>query len=83
VLDHVGQRPGHDEARARLDLRRQPNVEPRELAHGILPSVLTRGGLQAGVYSLVARLDVPVRVDVTNASSSPSWSQHTPVTWRM
>jgi hypothetical protein len=55
----------------------------RELAHGILPSVLTRGDLQAGVYSLVARLDVPVRVDVTNASSSPRWSQHTPVTWRM
>jgi hypothetical protein len=45
--------------------------------------VLTRGDLQAGVYSLVARLDVPVRVDVTNASGSPSWSQHTPVTWRM
>jgi hypothetical protein len=45
--------------------------------------VLTRGGLQAGVYSLVARLDVLIRVDVSNASSSPSSSQHTPVTWRM
>jgi signal transduction histidine kinase len=49
-----------------LDHAEQGNVELRELAHGILPSVLTRGGLQAGVYSLVARLDVPVRVDVTN-----------------
>jgi hypothetical protein len=60
VLDDVGQRLGHDAARAPLDLRRQPDVEPRELAHGIVPSVLTRGGLRAGVYSLVARLDVPV-----------------------
>jgi hypothetical protein len=75
--------PATMKQRARLDLRRQPNVELRELAHGILPSVLTCEGPQAGVYSLVARLDVPVRVDVTNASSSPSWSQHTPVTWRM
>ncbi len=40
------------------------NEELRELAHGILPSVLTRGGLRAGVDTLVARTDVPVTVDV-------------------
>jgi PAS domain S-box-containing protein len=40
------------------------NRELRELAHGILPAVLTRGGLRAGVEALVARLDLPVRVDV-------------------
>jgi signal transduction histidine kinase len=36
----------------------------RELAHGILPSVLTHGGLRPAVRSLVTRLDVPVRVHV-------------------
>jgi signal transduction histidine kinase len=34
----------------------------RELSHGILPGVLTRGGLRAGVGALVARM--PLRVDV-------------------
>jgi GAF domain-containing protein len=43
----------------------QSNTELRELAHGILPSVLTRGGLHAGVDTVVARLDLPVHVDVT------------------
>jgi PAS domain S-box-containing protein len=42
----------------------QGNVELRELAHGILPAVLTRGGLRAGVDAVVARLDVPVEVRV-------------------
>jgi signal transduction histidine kinase len=40
------------------------NEELRELVHGILPAVLTRGGLQAGVRSLVGRLDLPVEIDV-------------------
>jgi PAS domain S-box-containing protein len=39
--------------------------ELRELAHGILPAALTRGGLGAGVGALVARLDLPVGVDVS------------------
>jgi signal transduction histidine kinase len=43
----------------------QANAELRELAHGILPGVLTRGGLAAGVDSLVARLRIPVTVDVS------------------
>ena len=42
----------------------QGNRELRELAHGILPAVLTQGGLRAGVAAVVARLDLPVRVDV-------------------
>ncbi|HVX32689.1 MAG TPA: GAF domain-containing sensor histidine kinase, partial [Solirubrobacterales bacterium] len=41
--------------------------EVRELAHGILPSVLTRGGLRAGVEALVPRLDLPVEIDVAEA----------------
>ena len=40
------------------------NAELRELAHGILPAVLTRGGLRAGVDALVARLDLPVSTDI-------------------
>jgi signal transduction histidine kinase/uncharacterized protein YoaH (UPF0181 family) len=40
------------------------NAELRELAHGILPAVLTRGGLRAGVDAVVSRLELPVRVDV-------------------
>jgi PAS domain S-box-containing protein len=40
------------------------NEALRELARGILPSALTRGGLQSGVGSLAARLNVPVDVDV-------------------
>jgi signal transduction histidine kinase len=40
------------------------NEELRELAHGLLPPVLTEGGLRAGVDSVVSRLDVPVEVEV-------------------
>jgi signal transduction histidine kinase len=47
-----------------LEHAEQGNAELRELAHGILPGVLTRGGLQAGVDAVVARLDLPVHVDV-------------------
>jgi signal transduction histidine kinase len=34
--------------------------ELRELAHGILPAVLTRGGLRSGVDALTSRMSVPV-----------------------
>jgi len=40
------------------------NVELRELAHGILPTVLTHGGLRAGVEALASRMPVPVENDV-------------------
>jgi PAS domain S-box-containing protein len=43
---------------------KQGNEELRELAHGLLPPVLTDGGLRAGVDSVVTRLDVPVEVGV-------------------
>lgn len=36
----------------------------RELAHGILPAVLVRGGLRAGVEALASRMTLPVAVDV-------------------
>ena len=43
----------------------QANAELRELAHGILPAALTRGGLKAGVEALVSRVSLPVSVDVS------------------
>ncbi len=56
---------------AALDHAEQGNAELRELAHGILPSVLTSGGLRAGVDSLVSRLGLPVEMDVTGTRLPP------------
>jgi signal transduction histidine kinase len=39
--------------------------ELRELAHGILPAGLSRGGLRAGINGLVSRIHLPVSVEVT------------------
>jgi PAS domain S-box-containing protein len=43
-----------------LDHAEQAMDELRELAHGILPRVLTQGGLRAGVHALASRMPVPV-----------------------
>jgi signal transduction histidine kinase len=47
-----------------LGYTEQANAELRELAHGILPAALIRGGLRAGVEALVSRVPLPVTVDV-------------------
>jgi len=47
------------------------NAELRELAHGILPANLTRGGLRAAIGSVVSRLDLPGRVDVPDQRFPP------------
>jgi signal transduction histidine kinase len=44
-----------------IELAEEAMGELRELAHGILPSALTSGGLQAGVDALCARM--PLRVE--------------------
>jgi PAS domain S-box-containing protein len=54
-----------------LEQVEQGNAELRELAHGILPPVLTRGGLRAAVKSVVRRLDLPVEVDVPAERFAP------------
>ena len=41
------------------------NAELRDLVHGIMPASLTRGGLRAGLESLVADLALPVGLHVT------------------
>jgi signal transduction histidine kinase len=43
-----------------LDHAEQAMDELRELAHGILPAVLTQGGLGRGVDALASRMPVPV-----------------------
>jgi len=48
-----------------LDNAEQATAELRELAHGILPPVLTQGGLRAGVDALASRMAVPIEIDVT------------------
>jgi signal transduction histidine kinase len=48
-----------------LEQAQLANVELRELAHGILPGVLTHGGLPAGLRALASRTPVPVEVDVS------------------
>jgi signal transduction histidine kinase len=50
----------------------QATVEVRELAHGILPSVLASGGLRAGIESLVSRVSLPVDVSVPAGRYSPT-----------
>jgi PAS domain S-box-containing protein len=59
------QGPARELVKEALDQAEQANRELRELSHGILPSVLSRGGLAAGVADLTARLRVPVEVKVT------------------
>jgi signal transduction histidine kinase len=48
-----------------LEHAERTNGELRELAHGILPDVLTRGGLRAGVEALASRMPVPIEVAVS------------------
>jgi signal transduction histidine kinase len=55
-----------------LEHAERANAELRELAHGLHPSVLNRGGLPAGVDALVSRLTLPVAVDVSVERLAPA-----------
>ncbi|MEA2232499.1 MAG: hypothetical protein QOD83_2315 [Solirubrobacteraceae bacterium] len=55
-----------------LDHAEQATAELRELAHGILPAVLTRGGLRAGVDALASRMPVPVEIGVSVGRLPPA-----------
>jgi signal transduction histidine kinase len=47
-----------------LDHAQHATDELRELSHGVLPAVLTRGGLCSGIGAMASRMSVPVEVDV-------------------
>jgi signal transduction histidine kinase len=59
-------RPAADLVTEALLSAERATAELRELVHGIMPAALTRGGLRAGVESLVGHVDVPVHIDVPN-----------------
>jgi PAS domain S-box-containing protein len=67
---------GQDDGRAlvgeALDNARLATSELRELAHGILPSALTRGGLRDGVAALASRMPLPVETAVTVGRLPPA-----------
>jgi signal transduction histidine kinase len=48
-----------------LEQAERANAELRELAHGLLPSILTKGGLRAAVDALASRTPVPVKNGVS------------------
>jgi signal transduction histidine kinase len=48
-----------------LDHAERATDELRKLAHGILPEVLTSGGLRAVVDTLASRMTVPVEIEVS------------------
>jgi signal transduction histidine kinase len=59
---------GQDDAAAllaeALDHAQRATTEVRDLAHGILPAILTHRGLDAGIGALTSRMSVPVTIDV-------------------
>ena len=55
-----------------LDHAQQANFELRELVHGILPAVLTSGGLRAGVEDLASHCSLPLTVDVSAERFPPA-----------
>jgi signal transduction histidine kinase len=59
---------GGDDATSLVDdalaFAERGTTELRELSHGILPAVLSRSGLRAGVRTLVERVHLPVQADV-------------------
>jgi signal transduction histidine kinase len=59
------QEPGSELVTKALEHAERANVELRELAHGILPAVLTRGGMRAGIEALASRMPVPIEVAVS------------------
>ncbi len=64
ALEQGGQEAAALVAQA-LEHARMATDELRELSHGILPSALTLGGLEAGIRALASRMPIPVDVNVT------------------
>jgi signal transduction histidine kinase len=62
------QQDGHAEAimAAALGYAEKGNDELRELAHGMLPAVLTRGGLRSALRALARRFQLPVDLQIAS-----------------
>jgi PAS domain S-box-containing protein len=60
-----GQEPASELVSDALEQAQHATAELRELAQGILPTILTRGGLRAAVEALATRTQVPVEVTVS------------------
>jgi PAS domain S-box-containing protein len=69
--DHGDQDQAGALFREALGHAERANAELRELSHGLIPSVLARGGLAASVEELIERLRVPVTVEVTRERFRP------------
>jgi signal transduction histidine kinase len=55
-----------------LEQAERATAELRELAHGILPAVLTQGGLRSAVDALASRTSVPITKDVAVGRLPPA-----------
>jgi PAS domain S-box-containing protein len=55
-----------------LSNAQQATSELRELSRGILPGVLTRGGLRAAVEALASRMPIPVEATVCDDRMAPA-----------
>jgi signal transduction histidine kinase len=64
--------PGAELVAEALDNAQRATTELRELAHGIMPAALSRGGLRAGVESLAGHVALPVAVDVPTERLPPA-----------
>jgi PAS domain S-box-containing protein len=62
---HDGEERGPALVTEALEHAESAIAELRELAHGILPRALSRGGLRAGVEGLASRVPVPIECDVS------------------
>jgi signal transduction histidine kinase len=64
--------PGVNLVTEALGHAERANTELRDLAHGILPSALTSGGLRAGIEGLISRVRLPVSVEVSAKRLAPA-----------
>jgi signal transduction histidine kinase len=67
-----GDAPARELIEEALEQAQRATDELRELAHGILPAVLARGGLRAAVDSLASRMPLPVSLDVPETRFPPA-----------
>ena len=76
IIDYTWGRPstyfeGAEQPVTHIDFTYPYNEELRQLAHGLLPAVLTRGGLTAGVEALVSRVRLPISTEVPDERFAP------------